>query len=117
MSTFIKKIVYLCNLILIHNNKVVLENCVIISYYKDHHVWRHCQYIELISTAPSKNSILLMKYFKIGVCAIAANYFLSNLHDIYVCRQFNYQANCCLSFRNQQVLQKLDADTVDPNSN
>ena len=23
----------------------------------------------------------------------------------------------CLSFRNQQVLQKLDADTVDPNSN
>ena len=58
-----------------------------------------------------------MKYFKIGVCAIAANYFLSNLHDIYVCRQFNYQANCCLSFRNQQVLQKLDADTVDPNSN
>ena len=48
MSTFIKKIVYLCNLILIHHNKVVLENCVIISYYKDHHVWRHCQYIELI---------------------------------------------------------------------
>ena len=66
-----KKIVYLCNLILINN--VVLENCVIISYYKDHHVWRHCQYIELISTAPSKNSILLMKYFKIDGCAIAAN--------------------------------------------
>ena len=27
------------------------------------------------------------------------------------------KAAFCLSFRNQQVLQKLDADTVDPNSN
>ena len=52
---------------------VVLENCVNIPYYKDHYVWRHCQYIEIISTAPSKSSILLMKYFQSGGCAIAAN--------------------------------------------
>ena len=37
----------------------VLKNCAIVSYYKDRHVWRHWQYIELISTAPFKNDILI----------------------------------------------------------
>ena len=68
-NVYLYKFVYLCNLILFQN-MLFLK---IIPYYKDHYVWRHCQYIELISNAPSKNSILLMKYFKIGGCAIAAN--------------------------------------------
>ena len=73
---------------------VVLENCVIISYYKDHHVWRHCQDIELISTAPFKNPILLKKYFKLVVAQLGlANLCpISKTYNVY--RQLNYEANC-----------------------
>ena len=71
-NVYLYKFVYLCNLMLFQN-MLFLKTVSIFPRDKNRYVWRHYQYIELISTAPSKNSILLMKYFKIGGCAIAAN--------------------------------------------
>ena len=45
---------------------IVFENCVNIPYYIDRYVRRHCQYIELIPTAPSKNFILVNEIFVVG---------------------------------------------------
>ena len=50
----------------------VLKNRAIISYYKDRHVWRHWQYIELIPTAPFKKCYTDNKHFNIGGCALVA---------------------------------------------
>ena len=60
---------------------LLFECCVIISYYKDHDVSKYCRYIELISTVPFENYILLMKYVNIGGYTIAANLPLTNLQD------------------------------------
>ena len=44
-NVYLYNFVYLCNLIVFQNN-YILENCLIIPYYKDHYVWRRCQYFE-----------------------------------------------------------------------